>query len=81
MTYCNLSKYILLFLTSFLLCILLYSQPLPSSAKEASDFFNSNGKFFVVIAVLSIIFLGIYIFLFSINRRVLKLEKGKPVRY
>lgn len=77
MTYSSLSKYVLFFLTAFLFCISLYSQPLPSSAKRTSDFFHSNGKFFVVVGVLSILFLGIYIFLFSINRWVLKLEKGK----
>ncbi len=39
------------------------------------DFFRSTGKIYVVVGVLSIIFLGIGIYLFFIDRKISKLEK------
>ncbi len=36
---------------------------------------ESYGKIFVVVAVLAIILVGIYIYLFLIDRRITKLEK------
>jgi CcmD family protein len=34
-----------------------------------------NGKIFVVVAVLALILIGIFVYLFSIDRKVTKLEK------
>ncbi len=34
-----------------------------------------NGKIFVVVAVLAVILVGIFIYLFTIDRKVTKLEK------
>ena len=34
-----------------------------------------NGKIFVVVAVLAVILVGIFVYLFSIDRKVTKLEK------
>lgn len=42
---------------------------------EMADTLRSNGKIYVVVAVLSLIFLGIIIFLITMDRRVSKLEK------
>ncbi len=36
---------------------------------------ESYGKIFVVVAVLAVILVGIFIYLFSIDRKVRKLEK------
>jgi CcmD family protein len=35
----------------------------------------ANGKIFVVVAILAIILVGIFIYLFTIDRKVTKLEK------
>ena len=35
----------------------------------------ANGKIFVVVVVLAIILVGIFVYLFTIDRRVTKLEK------
>jgi CcmD family protein len=35
----------------------------------------ANGKIFVVVAVLAIILVGIFVYLFTIDRKVTKLEK------
>jgi len=47
-----------------------------SSAKvEMAEAMRSNGKIYVVVAVLAIIFTGLIIFLITIDRKVKKLEK------
>ena len=43
---------------------------------EMADTFRSSGKIYVVIAVICIIFVGLAIFLFSIDRRLKKIEKS-----
>jgi len=35
----------------------------------------ANGKIFVVVAVLALILVGIFIYLFSIDRKITRLEK------
>ena len=42
---------------------------------EMADTFRSSGKIYVVIAVICIIFIGLAIYLFSIDRRLKKIEK------
>jgi CcmD family protein len=44
---------------------------------EMADAFRSSGKIYVVIATIVIIFLGLAIYLFSIDRRLKKIEKEK----
>lgn len=44
-------------------------------AQSAENPFYSNGKIYVVVAVISIIFAGIIIFLVRIDRRLTKTEK------
>ena len=42
---------------------------------EMADAMRANGKIYVVVAVLCIIFIGIVIYLINIDRKVSKLEK------
>jgi CcmD family protein len=42
---------------------------------EMADAMRSSGKIYVVITVIAIIFTGLAIYLFSIDRRLKKLEK------
>lgn len=58
------------FFPSFIL--LLQQGMIPS---ESSDFMRETGKIHVVYGVLSIVFLGISIFLYILERRINKLEK------
>jgi len=44
---------------------------------EMADMLRSNGKIFVVVAVLAIIFVGIVFYLVRLDRRLSKLEKKK----
>ncbi len=44
---------------------------------EMADTLRSSGKIYVVIAVIVIIFVGLSVYLFSIDRRLKKIEKEK----
>ncbi len=44
---------------------------------EMADVMRSSGKIYVVIATITIIFIGLAIYLFSIDRRLKKIEKEK----
>lgn len=44
---------------------------------EMADLFRSEGKIYVVIATIAIIFAGLAIYLFAIDRRLKKIEKQK----
>lgn len=44
---------------------------------EMADVMRSSGKIYVVIATIVIIFAGLAIYLFSIDRRLKKIEKEK----
>jgi CcmD family protein len=44
---------------------------------EMADVLRSSGKIYVVITVIVIIFVGLAIYLFSIDRRLKKIEKEK----
>lgn len=63
-----------LLLLSFLFPLLAFSQ----SDVEMADTFRSEGKIYVVIAVIAIVFIGLVIYLVSIDRKVSKLEKKLP---
>jgi CcmD family protein len=59
----------LLFISVFL--------PLLSTAQEVemADTFRSDGKIYVVIAVMAVILAGIFIYLFMIGNKISRLEK------
>jgi CcmD family protein len=51
--------------------------PLFSNGQETemADTFRSNGKIYVVIAVMAVILIGLFIYLFSIGNKVSRMEK------
>lgn len=51
--------------------------PLLSLAEEVdmADTLRSNGKIYVVVGVIAIIFVGLIVYLVSIDRRLTKMEK------
>ncbi|MCC7233565.1 MAG: CcmD family protein [Bacteroidia bacterium] len=69
----NRIRYIVLFLLFFISSIG-YAQ---DTSVEMADTMRANGKIYVVVGVLSIIFTGIIVFLVIIERRLRKLEKGQ----
>jgi CcmD family protein len=46
-----------------------------STANGSTDFMRSNGKIFVVVAVVVVIVLGIFIYLLNLDKKITKLEK------
>ena len=63
-----------LYLIWILLCFFFYSTAF-SQEVEMADMMRSNGKIYVVVAVLCTIFIGLMIYLYRIDQRVKNLEK------
>lgn len=44
---------------------------------EMADALRSSGKIYVVVAVIAVLFIGLFAYLFSIDRKISKIEKDK----
>lgn len=64
-----------LFFLSLLLIFTVQSQAQSTDTVEMADVLRSSGKIYVVVAVMSIVFMGIVFYLFSIDQRLKKIEK------
>lgn len=53
------------------LCIVSFSV----HAQEKEDFMRSNGKIYVVVAVVVTIVIGLFIYLLNLDRKISKMEK------
>jgi len=64
---------------TFLLLLLLSTTAVfaQDASVQMDDALRANGKIYVVVAVIAIIFTGIAIYLFTIDRRLKKIEKEK----
>ena len=67
-------KRILLFLPMLLLHLVLFAQERPTV--EMADTMRSNGKIYVVVAVILTIFAMIILYLVRLDRKISKLEKN-----
>ena len=67
----SLSKLTLLFL-------LLLSQTVFAQTAEMADAMRSNGKIYVVVAIILIIFAGLIVYLAMMDRKITRLEKKLP---
>jgi len=60
-------------------CAMLFSGMLAAQSKmpevEMADVMRANGKIYVVVAVVCVLFIGIALYLISIDRKLSKLEK------
>ncbi|MFM2286101.1 MAG: hypothetical protein RLZZ543_1598 [Bacteroidota bacterium] len=55
---------------------LLFSSPLlAQNDVEMADTFRAQGKIYVVVAILSIVFIGIVLYLIRLDRKISRLEK------
>ena len=61
-------------LTIFLILI---TATVASAETEMADTMRSNGKIYVVVAVLATIFAGIFAYLVYLDRKISKIEKEK----
>ena len=66
-------------LTSLILMLLCFVavQAQPGQDVEMADAMRSSGKIYVVIGTIVIVFAGLAIYLFTIDRRLKKIEKEK----
>lgn len=62
-----------------LVCGLLFSSILfaQDAKPEMADLMRSNGKIYVVVAVCLTILIGLFIYVFLLDRKISRLEKGK----
>jgi len=60
---------------STILCCLFMISPAIAQNVEMADIMRSNGKIYVVVAVIAIIFIGLMVYLYRIDKRVNKLEE------
>lgn len=58
-----------------LLCVSIASFAQETTTAQQTDFMNSNGKIFVVLAVVVLIVLGLFAYLYALDRRITRLEK------
>jgi succinate dehydrogenase hydrophobic anchor subunit len=65
------SALILMFLTS---ANLIFAQS--SEKVEMADVMRSNGKIYIVVVVLLIILTGLFMYLFTIDKKITKVEKS-----
>lgn len=63
------SRYILIAMAS------LISFAAEAQTESSTDLMRSNGKIFVVMAVVVLILVGLFIYLFSIDKKITRLEK------
>lgn len=57
------------------LLLLFYSAPTLAQDAEMADTFRSDGKIYVVVAIILIILIGLFVYLFATDRKVSALEK------
>ncbi len=53
-----------------------FAQQMNLKEEDSTDFMRSNGKIYVVMAVVITIVLGIFIYLLNLDAKIKKLEKG-----
>jgi CcmD family protein len=66
----NLKK-ILCFLFLSMTCMATYAQV----ENDSADFMRSNGKIYVVVAVVLVVLLGLLLYVFTLDRKITRLEK------
>lgn len=75
----NLYKKIVLAFSFCLTSMFSFAQTPANAASQQNGWMNEDGKIYVVVAVVLVILIGLFIYLFSLDRKLSKLEKGnKP---
>ena len=63
-----------------LLAVNSYAQNMDHATEEPTDLMNSNGKIYVVMAVVVIIVLGLFLYLINLDRKMKKLEDKEAAK-
>ena len=59
-------------MVAVIFCVAVYAQ---STAAEPAGVMRSNGKIYVVVAIVVTILLGLFLYVFNLDRKISKLEK------
>lgn len=70
----KLKKFGLLIMLS-IVQLTVWAQQMDNKTEDPTDFMRSDGKIYVVVAVVVTIVLGIFIYLLNLDRKIKKLEK------
>ncbi|MGF7230312.1 CcmD family protein [Arachidicoccus sp.] len=73
----NIFKKLSLLITLCLLGTFIFAQDNTVINTAPKDFMESNGKIYVVVAVVLVIIIGLFFYLFNIDRKLSRLEKGE----
>jgi hypothetical protein len=76
----NKFRRLILALSLCLFTLLSFAQPVTTQQGEPTDFMRSNGKIYVVVAVIVVIVIGLFIYLVNLDRKITKLEKDNNNR-
>ena len=68
-------KTLLLFVTSLLSSALIYAQQ--EEKADMADTMRSNGRIYVVVAVVVVILLGLILYLIRLDRKINRMERDK----
>jgi CcmD family protein len=68
-------KKIILSIFAVLVPLMIMAQQAAESEVDMADTMRSNGKIYVVVAVVTIIMTGLIVYLVSLDRKITKLEK------
>ena len=68
-------KTLLLFVTSLLSSALIYAQQ--EEKADMADTMRSNGRIYVVVAVVVVILLGLILYLIRLDRKISRMERDK----
>lgn len=75
----NKLKYTLLSLVFVLQVLLVKAQSgAIKKAEEPTDFMRSDGKIYVVVAVIIIILCGLFLYLYNLDKKITALENNNP---
>lgn len=70
-------KKILFFISLCFIATGIFAQEMDLTIEDAPDFMRSNGKIYVVMAVVIVIVAGLLIYLINLDRKIKKLEERK----
>ena len=62
-------------ISAMLLAITVLAAQAQTAVAEPEDFMHSNGKMYVVVAVVVTILLGLFFYVYSLDRKISKMEK------
>jgi hypothetical protein len=73
----NVKRYVALFLSLMVSAVAMAQD---AAKPEMADAFRKDGKIYVVITVISLVFIGLAVYLIMIDRKVNKLEKQAGIK-